>query len=72
MDGLKKIFESKKAVALIAGLISQVLGMYVFRDKPEMAENLSFAIITLVGTYLGAQGMADAFVSEKYHDKKKK
>ena len=70
MDGLKKLFKSKKALALLAGMFSHILGLYIFKENPEMADKVSFGIITMVGTYIGAQGMADAFGSEKYHSKK--
>lgn len=71
MDGLKQLFKSKKALALLVGVLSHILGLYVFKDNAEMASKVSEGVIIMVGTYIGAQGMADAFGSNKYHDKSK-
>lgn len=54
LDGLKKLLTSKKALALIVGILTVVLQTGLGLDPAFVDE-----IVKLVMTYLGAQGIVD-------------
>lgn len=54
LDGLKKLLASKKALALIVGILTVVLQTGFGLDPAFVDE-----IVKLVMTYLGAQGIVD-------------
>ena len=68
---MKEFLKSKKVMALITGIVADLLALYVFKDNQEMATQASLTITGLVSTYLLGQGAADAFGTD-YHKKPKK
>jgi len=58
MNGLKALLTSKKAWAMIIGLLGVVL-VQVFGMDEESAAKLTKAIETIVGIYIGGQAIAD-------------
>ena len=66
MDFLK----SKKSKGLIITMVSTLISTYVFKDNPELAENIAKLLVGAGSAYLLSQGAADALGGKDYHNKK--